>query len=99
MDTTITMRNTKQQMLDHIRALESRLMEGGRTLNELRHRISVLEGAKALAAPASPAEKLVRINGVQHRVVYERHGQSTRKRFVPVDRSHLDSPVRGDMPF
>lgn len=82
MDKTISMRNTKSEMLAHIATLEARLMEGGRALNEARHRISVLEGTQALAAP--PAEKLVRINGVQHRVVIERSGQNTRKRFVPV---------------
>lgn len=82
MDKTITMRNTKSEMLAHIATLEARLLEGGRALNDARHRISVLEGAQALAAP--PAEKIVTIRGVQHRVVIERSGQTTRKRFIPV---------------
>lgn len=51
MDTTITMRSTKAEMLAHIKQLELRLAEGGRTANELRHKLSVAQGALALKRP------------------------------------------------
>lgn len=52
----------------------------------LRHRVSVLEGEKALGlrAPNPEAEPTVMIRGVVCRKVVERRGQSTRTRYVPV---------------
>lgn len=84
MDKNITMRSTKTEMFAHIGHLEQRLREGGKAMDELRHRISVLEGTQQLQQPAPQPERIVRMNGVDYRVVVERTGPSTRKRFVPV---------------
>ena len=51
----------------------------------LRHRVSVLEGEKALGLRASSAEaeRTVTIGGVVCRKVVERRGQCTRTRYIP----------------
>lgn len=56
-------------------------------INSLRHRVSVLEGAAALAV-REPNKVHVPtftvIGGVQYQRVTTRHGQHTRTRLVPV---------------
>ena len=84
MDTIITMRNTKSEMFEHIRALELRCTEAAHERMHLRERISILEGSAALRQPVPAPTKQVRINGLLHNVVVEQTGQCTRKRFVPV---------------
>lgn len=67
--------------------LEQTLAQRNAEVQLLRHRISVLEGQIALGAQppaAKPSPRPVRVGGVLCNVVYERHGQATRKRFVPV---------------
>lgn len=82
MDTTITMRNSKAEMLEHIRALELRLTTAAHDAHHMRTRISVLEGTAALKEPAAPQQ--VRLNGLLHNVIVERRGQSTTKRYALV---------------
>lgn len=66
--------------------LEQLLAQRNAEVQQLRHRISVLEGQIALKAqpPAPTPQRPVRVGGVMCNVVYERHGQSTRKRYVPI---------------
>lgn len=67
--------------------LEQLLAQRNAEVQQLRHRISVLEGQIALGAQppaAKPAPRPVRVGGVMCNVVYERHGQATRKRYVPI---------------
>lgn len=94
----ITERSTKAQMMAYIRLLEDQAIKFAASAATMRERISILEGEKALRTPQQPSG-VVHIHGVPHNVVVERHGARVIKRFVPVDRTHLDSPVRGEMPF
>lgn len=64
--------------------LEQTLAQRNAEVQLLRHRISVLEGQLALGAQPPAASRPVRVGGVMCNVVYERHGQSTRKRYVPI---------------
>lgn len=80
---SMSMRNTKAELLAYIAALEGRLQQGGRDMQELRHRISVLEGALQLKQPVAEP-KVVRMHGVDHRVEIERHGARTTKRYIPL---------------
>lgn len=78
MDTIITMRNTKSEMLEHIRVLELRCTEAARERVHLRERISILEGSAALRV-APPARQPLKPG----EVVIERRGQTTIKRWMP----------------
>ena len=67
------------------------LKERDAEIAALRHRVSVLEGEKALGLGASravakptAAERTVTVGGVVCRKVVERQGQRTRTRYVPV---------------
>ena len=83
MDTTITMRSTKAEMLARIHAQDALMRSAALERQELRTRISVLEGTAALrAAPAEP--QLVWRGGVRCHVFVTRNGASVTKRFVPV---------------
>lgn len=63
-----------------IKALQTQ----GQEVVSLRHRVSVLEGAKQLsAAPVVRDAAHVVISGVEYLRVVERHGQSTRTRLIP----------------
>ena len=66
--------------------LAALLKERDAEIAALRHRVSVLEGEKALGlrAPHPEAERTVTIGGVVCRKVVERRGQCTRTRYVPV---------------
>ena len=76
MDSIITMRNTKSEMLEHIRALELRCTEAAHERMHLRERISILEGSAALKQPVRQPLK----PGEVH---IERRGQTTIKRWMP----------------
>lgn len=66
--------------------LAAMLKERDAEIAALRHRVSVLEGEKALGLRASSAEseRTVTIGGVLCRKVVERLGQCTRTRYIPV---------------
>lgn len=66
--------------------LAALLKERDAEITALRHRVSVLEGEKALGLGASRAvaEPTVMVSGVLCRKVVERQGQCTRTRYVPV---------------
>lgn len=68
--------------------LEQLLSQRNAELQLARHRISVLEAELALRprapAPTPNAPIQVRVGGVLCNVINERHGQATRKRYVPV---------------
>jgi hypothetical protein len=81
---TITMRNTKAEMLEHIAGLEARLRQGGLDMVQLRTRISVLEGAAALKATPKAPDNIVRRGGTDYRVEVTKHGARTTKRYVPL---------------
>lgn len=65
--------------------LEQLLAKANATIQEQRLRISVLEGAQALRAPAPQSQnRITTIRGVQCEVIVERRGQNVVKRFVPL---------------
>ena len=78
----ISAKSTKVEMFNYITLLEQQAIGFARSAAELRHRISVLEGTRALGT--KPKNNVVVLRGVPHNVIVERHGARVTKRFVPV---------------
>lgn len=77
---SMTMKNTKAELLAHIAAQDARLIELARELAEARLQRSVAQGAAQLRAQP----QIVTRGGQQFRVEVRRNGASVTKRFIPV---------------
>jgi hypothetical protein len=81
-----TAKATKAELIAYINHLEVEAIAAARCAAEMRERISILEGTRALGLKPQPQNNIVVLRGVSHHVFTERHGARTTKRFVPIER-------------